>query len=240
MNIDNIVELRRDLAAVHRIIYLESMHEGTWTHLSIRFSDDNSLLVTPGDTYFSEVTASSLLHYSASGSLISGDGCANIDAIPIHRPVYDSRDDVFCILHLHSPYCTALTLLESGRLNTRASQMAAIFHENIGYLDRYALPREDVDEGAVMAAALAEKKVLFLKNHGVLVVSESIHDAIFCAYNLERAAMFQILAMQTGESLAEMSVEAASHIASEEFVRDTGYLEGMKTMLNRKHPDYYS
>ncbi|MBD8875093.1 class II aldolase/adducin family protein [Labrenzia polysiphoniae] len=154
----NEAKARLDLAAVHRISAMEGLNEGTWTHFSCKLKSGEQYLVTPGSTHFSIVSASSLLLYARDGELISGDGEANHDALPIHLPIYETRPDVGCILHFHSPHATALTVLEDMRFDTRLSQTAAYFHGKVSYLTTYAVPRTNAAEGDEMAEASAQRR----------------------------------------------------------------------------------
>ena len=50
----------------------------------------------------------------------------------------------------------------------------------------------DEDEGDRLARALGEKRILFLANHGVIVVGPSVAHAFNDLYYLEKACMAQI------------------------------------------------
>lgn len=232
----NEADARLDLAAVHRISAMEGLNEGTWTHFSCKIGNGEQYLVTPGSTHFSIVSASSLLLYGRDGELIAGDGQANHDALPIHIPIYEVRPDVRCILHFHSPHATALTVFKAMHLDTRLSQTAAYFHGKVGYLNTYAVPRTNTTEGEEMAKALGTKKVLFMKNHGVLIAAPSLSDASVSAYQLERACQIQLLA--TGAETERMSKEFAEMLAQEECNGEPGYLDGMKRLFERTQPDF--
>ncbi|ARE84277.1 decarboxylase NovR [Roseovarius mucosus] len=234
----NEAEARLDLASVHRILAMEGLNEGTWNHFSCKIGNGVQYLVTPGSTHFSMVSASSLLLYGRDGELISGNGQANHDALPIHLPIYEARSDVNCILHFHSPHATALTVFKQIRFDTRLSQTAAYFHGKVSYLDTYAVPRTNTEEGEEMAHALGDKKVLFMKNHGVLIAASSLADASVSAYQLERASRIQLLAAATGAETEPMSEEHAELLAREECNGEPDYLDGMKRLLERTQPNF--
>lgn len=230
--------LREELAATHRIFAMEGLSEGTWTHFSSKLGAGDRYLVTPGNTHFSMVSASSLLLYSRDGTLISGTGEANHDAVPIHLPIYEARPDIGCILHFHSPHATALTVLKDSRFDTRLSQTAAYFHGKVAYLDSYAVPRNNAAEGQQMAQALGRRKVLFMKNHGVLIAASALDDAAVSAYQLERACQLQLLAMASGADTEPMDETYAERLAGEPCNGEPGYLGGMKRLLERVQPDF--
>lgn len=234
----NEANARLDLAAVHRISAIEGLNEGTWTHFSCKIGGGEQFLVTPASTHFSIVSASSLILYGRDGEAISGDGEANHDALPIHLPIYEARPDIGCILHFHSPHATALTVLEDMNLDTRLSQTAAYFHGKVSYLTTYAVPRTNTAEGEEMANALGTKKVLFMKNHGVLIAASSLDEASVSAYQLERACRIQLLAKASGARTERMSEKFAGMLAREDCNGEPGYLDGMKRLLDRTQPDF--
>ena len=66
---------RVDFAAVHRIVVHENMHEGTWNHFSCKVPGrPGHLLITPGQTHFSRVTASSLVEVDRRARRSAGKG----------------------------------------------------------------------------------------------------------------------------------------------------------------------
>lgn len=69
----------------------------------------------------------------------------------------------------------------------------------------------DSTEGQRVASLLGNtKSVLFLANHGVIVVGESVAQAFDELYYLEKAAQLQVLALSTGRELALVPYETAA------------------------------
>jgi ribulose-5-phosphate 4-epimerase/fuculose-1-phosphate aldolase len=102
------------------------------------------------------------------------------------------------------PYATALTSLEDTPLEP-ISQNALRYYNDVAYDDSYNGIASDVEEGERMARALGAKRVLFLANHGVVVVGPSIPKAFEDLYYLERACQVQVLAHSTGRPLRRVS-----------------------------------
>jgi ribulose-5-phosphate 4-epimerase/fuculose-1-phosphate aldolase len=90
------------------------------------------------------------------------------------------------VLHLHAPYSTALTAIQGGRLQM-IHQNAARFFGDIAYDDHFNGIAEATQEGERMAAVMGGKKILFLANHGVVVVGPTVAQALEDFYYLERA-----------------------------------------------------
>src|SRR3546814_6407591 len=84
------------------------------------------------------------------------------------------------------PYATALTSLEDTPLEP-ISQNALRYYNDVAYDGSYNGLASDLAEGARMARALGAKRVLFLANHGVVVVGPNIARAFEDPYYLERA-----------------------------------------------------
>jgi ribulose-5-phosphate 4-epimerase/fuculose-1-phosphate aldolase len=231
---------RIDLAAVHRIVVMENMHEGTWNHFSAKVpGHPDHLLLSPGHTHFSRVTASNLLMTDPSGTVVEGTGIPNISAWAIHQPIQQARPDVSCALHVHSPYATALASLEGWEFDARVSQQAASFHGRVAYY-RYEGVVTESQEGDQMAAALGDKWVLFMHNHGVLVVGETIELAMLRLVMLEKACQIEVLARSTGHPLRLMPEDVARSVADMDRVGfgELGYLDAMKEVLDRRGEDY--
>ena len=231
---------RIDFAAVHRIVVHENMHEGTWNHFSCKLPGrPGHLLITPGQTHFSRVTASSLVEVDPEGRPFGTEGRLNVSAWAIHEPIQRARPDIVCALHIHAPWSTALASIDGWRFDERGSQNAAVFYGNCAYFGYEGLVTES-DEGERMAEALGDRRVLFLANHGVLVVGDTIEKAMLWLYMLERACMNELLVLQAGRRIRPIPIAAAKLNAelSIESSGEAGYLEGMKEVLDAEGQDY--
>jgi ribulose-5-phosphate 4-epimerase/fuculose-1-phosphate aldolase len=59
-------EARTDLAAAHRLAVRHGLNEGVWNHISLLHPDnDDHMLISPGHTHWSQVSASNLAHMDA-------------------------------------------------------------------------------------------------------------------------------------------------------------------------------
>ncbi|MDH3732972.1 MAG: class II aldolase/adducin family protein [Gemmatimonadota bacterium] len=237
-----ILSARQDLAACHRITVLENLHEGTWNQFSCKVPGrPGHILLTPGMTHFSRVTAASLVELDPRGDAVEGDGQLNQSAWAIHHPIHMARPDIQCALHVHAPYSTALCSIEGWRFDDRGSQNAGVFFDNVAYFEYEGIVTAE-EEGGRMVDALGDKRVLFMANHGVLVVADTIEKAMLFVYQLERACMNELLVYSSGRAINRIPVEAARHNAqlSEGVSSEAGYLEAMKDVLRAQGQDFES
>ena len=93
-----------------------------------------------------------------------------------------------------------------------------------------------------MAMEQGDADIVFLKNHGVMVVGASAAEAWDDLYYLERAAEAQRLAMATGRTLLPVPDEVAQRTYAQmrEGDREAArlHLESVKRILFREEPGF--
>lgn len=239
---ENVAELRRDLAAAFRLAAYFGFHEGICNHLSCALDgEEGRFLLNPYGVHWSQMRASDLLVIDHRGTVHEGEGYAEDTALQIHGALHRQHPRAKVVLHTHMPYATALTCLEDGRL-LPVHQNCLRFYGDIAYFDDYGGLAAGSDEGERIAEALGDKRVLFLANHGVVVVGPTIHEAFDDLYYLEQAARVQVLAMQTGQPLKSVGDNvAAQTFADPEGRRDEytrAHFEALKRVLDQEQPGY--
>ena len=232
---------RVDLAAAFRLCVRLDLHEGVCNHLSFMLPDGKSFLLNAYGLHWSEVTASNLLTLDASGRLLAGEGEYEKTAFYIHSRIHLANPNATCVLHTHMPYATALTLLEGGRLEM-VEQNALRFHDDVVYDDVYNGLVVDNAEGDRLARVLGSKRVMFLANHGVIVVGTSIAEAFDSLYYLERACRLQVLARMMGgrmRPVREEVVREACRMMRADAPKYAGaHFSALKRILDREEPAY--
>ncbi len=233
---------RVDLAAAFRLAVRLDMHEGVCNHFSLMLpgTRDRFLLNRFG-LHWSEVTASNLLELDAGGRILAGEGEFEKTAFYIHSRIHLANPNAACVLHTHMPYATALTLTLPGRLQM-VEQNALRYVDDIAYDDEYNGLVVDNAEGDRMAAVLGSKRVMFLANHGVIVVGPSVAEAFDLLYYLERACRLQVLALSTGLPLRPVPgrVQRATFdmLLAQNAQYANAHFGAQKRLLDRDEPDY--
>ena len=233
--------LRRDLAAAHRLAVRDGLAEGAWNHLSVVLPEDpDVMLITPGYTHWRMVTAGNLAAVRPDGSAVVAGG-----AVPsragwiIHFPVHQALPAAKCLMHVHSPYITALSMRRDVHLDTCSSQQAAQFHDDVAYYEIYDGALTDETEGRRMAEVMGNKRVLILRNHGAVVAGPSVGQAYVDLYQLERACMYQVLATGGGHALSQIPPDVAAETAAiARRCQHAPYFDAMRAVLDALEPDY--
>ncbi|WP_027515802.1 class II aldolase/adducin family protein [Bradyrhizobium sp. WSM1417] len=239
-------QARVDLAAVHRIAFLEGFSEGIYNHLTyVVPGRSDRYYQIPFGMHWSEVTASSFMEVGIDdGQVKRGEGVVERSCYCIHAPIHKAIPKARAVLHTHMPFASALTRLEDPRIK-EIGQTEAILSRAIAYDDYYGGPVGDPAEGARLAEVLGEKQVLFMANHGITTVGETIADAYNMLYYIERAAQVQLYAMWTHQPLKQLPQQVVDHTAlgSGARVRESPspaerHFDALKRVLDRKEPEY--
>lgn len=231
---------REDLAAAFRCAARLGMHESIANHFSLALNDDGSqFLLNPWGRHFSEIRASDLLVVNSEGEILEGEGEVDRTAACIHGPLHARLPHARCIMHTHMPNATALSCVEDGRLEP-IHQNAAKFYDQIAYDNDFAGLALDMSEGERLCAALGNKSILFMANHGVTVMGRTVAEAFDNLYYLERACENQVRAMSTGRPLKLMPDEVARKTAAQwqQCWEPETHFAALKRILDREAPDY--
>jgi len=241
---DPVREAKIHLAAAHRLAVFHELEEGIDNHFTVTVpGHDDRYLILPFGLHWSEARASDMIVWDESGQTLEGEGDVELSAQCIHAPIHRVTG-ARVVLHTHQTWALALNMLQNNRL-LPANQTAAFFHRHIAYDDSYAGTADTLEEGERLAKLMGDKHVMFMKNHGVLVVGDTVAQAYRRIYKLERVCRTQILAMSAGQPLEVLSeaivtqVQAPApddrHSRSE---RDRLFFEAMMRVLDRELPGY--
>jgi ribulose-5-phosphate 4-epimerase/fuculose-1-phosphate aldolase len=230
---------RLDLAAVLRTFARLGFHEGICNHCSVMLDEDR-FLINPKGPHWSRVKASDLIVIDREGRTVEGEGQPARSGFCIHTRIHLGNPAARVVLHTHMDYATTLCALAEGELR--------MVHQNsTRYLDECAYDRHfnglafETEEGDRMARVMEGRRVLFLGNHGVVVVGDTIAEAFDDLYYLERACRVQVMAMWTGRPLLEMPPEMARATAEQFRDRRRGaelHLQAAHDILADEEPDY--
>jgi len=241
---DPVAQAKIDLAAAHRLAALHELEEGIDNHFTVTVpGHDDRYLILPFGLHWSEARASDIIVFDESGSTLEGEGIVELSAQCIHAPIHRITG-ARVVLHTHQTWALALNMLENNRL-VPASQTAAFFHGRVAYDDTYAGTADSLEEGERLAHLMGDKQVMFMKNHGVLVIGDSVSQAYKRLYFLERVCRAQVLAMSTGAPLAALADDIVERVQTPmQNDRHGGgertrlYFEAMKRILDREMPGY--
>jgi ribulose-5-phosphate 4-epimerase/fuculose-1-phosphate aldolase len=196
--------VRVDLAACYRLVALHGWDDLVFTHITARIpGPEHHFLINAYGMMFEEMTASSLVKIDLSGNkVLPSPYEINPAGFTIHSAVHAAREDVQCVIHLHTDCGVAVSAQREGLLPI--SQISLFPLSALGYHDYEGVALRD-DEKPRLVADLGSNSVMILRNHGTLAVGPTVPDAFLQIYALERACRAQILAQSGGVPLIRVS-----------------------------------
>jgi ribulose-5-phosphate 4-epimerase/fuculose-1-phosphate aldolase len=232
------------LAAALRLAVHDGFDEGIDNHFTVCVPGrEDQYMVLPFGLHWSEARASDIMVFNEKGKTLEGQGVVELSAQSIHAPLH-RLTGAKVVLHTHQPWALALNMLEDNRL-LPATQTAAFFDGRIAYDDTYTGLAASLNEGERLAELMENKSVMFLKNHGVISVGETIAQAYRLLYKLERACKTQVLAMSTGKPIHVLEQAVIDKVRTPSVndrhprsERERLYFEAMMRVIDRVNPGY--
>ncbi|KPC60772.1 class II aldolase/adducin family protein [Streptomyces chattanoogensis] len=197
---DDELRLRRELAAVYRLVAHFRMTDLIFTHISARLpGPENHFLINPYGLLFEEITASNLVKIDLDGRAVEETPHpVNPAGFVIHSAIHAARPDAHCVLHTHTKAGCAVAAQEHGLLPL--NQISMEFYGRLGYHD-YEGVALNLAEQQRLVADLGGHPAMILRNHGLLTVGETPAQAFLRMYYLDKACEIQTAAVSGGAKL---------------------------------------
>jgi ribulose-5-phosphate 4-epimerase/fuculose-1-phosphate aldolase len=239
-----LAQARVQLAAAHRLAVIHELEEGIDNHFTVTVPGrEGQYLILPFGLHWSEARASDMFIFEESGRTLEGEGVVELSAQCIHAPIHRITG-AKVVMHTHQTWAVALNSLKNNRL-LPVNQTAAFFHGHVAYDDDYQGTADTLEEGERLAKLLGENHAMFMKNHGLLVVGDTIAQAYRRLYRLERICRTQVLAMGTGQPLEVLSDEVVARVQAispddrhSRAERERLFFEAMMRVADRELPGY--
>lgn len=218
---------RVDLACAYRLIAHYYVSDLTYNHLSVRVpGEDGHILIKPYDVMFEEVTASNLLKYDYDGNPITA-GAPKLKGggLIIHAGILGARQDINVVFHTHTTANMGVSSQKWGLLTV--NQHAMRFHNRIAYHDFRGFEFNLFMRDPLMRD-IEGYRVALLRNHGSLVLGETVAEAFVTHHYLEFACRGQIAALSAGYENLVFPDEEACEFAAAQVAREGGALAGGK------------
>jgi ribulose-5-phosphate 4-epimerase/fuculose-1-phosphate aldolase len=199
-------------------------------------------LINPYGLLYDEMTASSMLKIDLDGNVISKppfDYGVNRAGFVIHAAIHRARHDVDCVIHTHTAAGMAVSSLECGLLplNQTAMRFAhCAYHDYEGVV-------LNLDEQERLVVDMGQHDLMVLRNHGLLVVGQTIAQAFNHIHRAELSCRTQLMVMASGAKLHEATpavIEETFQAYQPNVRRPFGVLDwpALLRKLDRLDPSY--
>ena len=180
---------REALVAAARHLAAAGLSPGSSGNLSVVSGD--RLLVTPTGSSLSRVTEDELAEVALDGTVLHGRPTKEL---AFHLAVYRTRASAKAVVHLHSPWATAVSCLPDihGLADLPPTTPYRVMRLGAVPLARYATPGSR-ELGRAVEEVSSEHGVILLANHGSVTAGETLDSAVDLAEELEAACQLAIV-----------------------------------------------
>jgi ribulose-5-phosphate 4-epimerase/fuculose-1-phosphate aldolase len=201
---------RCDLAACYRLVDSYGWSDFFGTHISARVPGTDHFLLNPFGMLFEEITASSLVKVDWEGTLLSeSEYPINPAGFTIHSAVHMASHKFNAVLHTHTRAGNAVACMKEGLLPNNQKALTVLGF--VGYHD-YESVALNHDERERIVNDLGDKRVLVLRNHGLLTVGETIGEAFAWMARMEQACQYQVDILSCGREIQEIDAAGQKEV----------------------------
>jgi ribulose-5-phosphate 4-epimerase/fuculose-1-phosphate aldolase len=182
--------LRLELAACYRVFDALGWTELIYNHITLRIPGPApAFLINPFGLNYDEVTARNLIKIGLDGTPLEESAYpVNRAGFVIHSAVHAARDDAHCVMHTHTTAGMAVACRHDG-LHFDDFYGAQLWGD-VAYHDFEGITVHD-DEGPRLVRSLGDKRIMILRNHGLLVADVDVFAAFRWMWTLQRACEVQ-------------------------------------------------
>jgi L-fuculose-phosphate aldolase len=205
---------KRELISYGRRIKEAGYVLGTAGNLSLRPAGaDDQFLVTPSGMDYDQLVPSDIVLCNMQLGVLEGNRKPSVEST-LHRDIYQARPDVRAVIHTHALYATAMA---TARLTLPVIEAElAMVGERVEVAEYADSATPQLARNAVQA--LGTNQAVLLANHGLVVVGQTLKQALDHTQLIEVAAHKFILASVLGK-VFEIPPESCRRIR--EFKRES-------------------
>lgn len=187
-------DARKEIVYYGRELHRRGFTEGTGGNLSVYDPETGYMAISPTGTVFTDLEAEDVVIMKLDGTIVEGDLKPSSEW-QMHALQYEDRDDLTSLIHAHTIYSTAWSLLRKDlppshyMIGVAGSNVRCTSYETFGSLELAQAAKE----------AMKDRNAVLLANHGVLCGGRSLKEAFSCLDGVEYTAKVHIIASSVGE-----------------------------------------
>lgn len=185
-------DLRDRICVLAKSLFDRGMTGGASGNISAR-APDGSILVTPTGASFGALDPGRLSRIDATGGHVDGDSPTK--EVALHTAFYETRGDrAGAVVHLHSTYSTALSMLPDVDPDNALPPLTAYSVMRLGRVKLLPYFRPgDPAMGQAVRGLAGRRSAILLANHGPVVAGRDLEAAVYAMEELEETAKLALL-----------------------------------------------
>lgn len=183
--------MREDICKMAHSLYMRGLTCGAAGNISVRLSDGR-FLVTPADSSLGHLDPARLTLFNKGMALISGDKPTK--EMPLHTAFYETRAEIGAVVHLHSCYCVALSVMPDTDPDNMLPAITPYGVIKLGKVKLlpYFMPG-DPKVGDAIRRLAGKCNAVVLAHHGPVVAGKNLEAAVNATEELEETAKLALL-----------------------------------------------
>ncbi len=177
------------------LAYKRGLFAGTSGNLSCLDETGTKIAITPSSYPYEKMTLDDIVIIETAGGAVVEGKRRPSSEWRMHAAIYREVPGSRGVVHIHSPYATALA--------TAGKAIPLVLIEILVYiggdipLAGFGLPGSE-ELGAIVAGTLKNRNACLMANHGAVAIGETLEQATLRATYIEDAAKIYLLALQAG------------------------------------------
>jgi L-fuculose-phosphate aldolase len=197
--------IRREIIASCREMNRRGLNQGTSGNISVRVPE--GFLITPSGMAYDEMTPIDLVIMHLDGSH-EGD-CRPSSEWRFHRDIMAKRPEVGAVMHMHSMFCTTLSILRKD-IPPVHYMIVVAGGNSIRCTPYRTYGTQELADAAL--DALEGRSACLLANHGVIATGPTLKEAMWLVVEVETLAAQYWRALQVGEPCLLTDEELAATV----------------------------
>lgn len=184
-------ELRKQIIDVCNFMVDRGVNQGTAGNISVRI--DDGFLITPSGVPYPEMEPEDIVTMQLDSS---HDGARRPSTEwRFHRDIMEKKPEVGSVIHLHSRYCTSLSMLRM-QIPAVHYMIAVAGGPTVPCVPYVTWGTQELAD--LILGALEDRTACLLANHGMVVVGPNLKRAAWLAVEIEALACQYWHALQIG------------------------------------------
>ena len=201
-------DAREAICRLGASLFTRGLTFGSSGNISIRLPD-GGFLMTPTNVALDQLDPARLSRLDAAGMLLGGDPPTK-EAF-LHRVMYEGRADAGAVVHLHSTYSVAVSVLADTDPEDALPPITAYYVMRVGQLPLVPYyPPGDTALAEAVRPFVSRHHAVLLANHGPVVAGTSLAAAAGAIEELEETAKLHLLLR--GQPIRPLTAEQAAEL----------------------------
>ena len=186
--------IKKKLEYLFKILGSWGISDLTANHASILDDKKKGFFINQHKFLFSQITSKNLVHVKLIDKFSPKYKIVNKAGFFIHKHLHNSRAKPGAILHTHSTNAVAISCLKKG-FDTKLNQSSMRFFNKVKYFNYGSMVINDKEAINLGKAVNRNTKLIILKNHGIIILGDTIEELFHLTFHFEKCADIQLRIM---------------------------------------------